>query len=144
VRQKVDVEVRGIRLDDLARGATRVVDPVAHELVPTPTGSRLLGGFRVEPSELGPPFRFQPGLEGVRIRRADDVAAYTLGILGDKDALRAVCRVGRGIHMSQQFRIAIEDRGVIAPCARRQTYAVEVIQVGRPKGADFDHSRFLA
>jgi hypothetical protein len=43
--------------------------------------------------------------------------------------------------MADQSGIAIEGRSVVAAGGRRQADAVEVLQVGRAEGADFDHLR---
>src|SRR5262249_17381882 len=136
--------MRRIRVDNLGGRAVRVMDLVAHKLVSTPAAARLAGRLGVEPSEAGPPLRFQPGFEVARIQGADDVAAYAAGVLDDKHAPRAEHGVGCSVDMPEQLRILIKRGGVVAAGAGRQTDPVQVVEVARPNAADFSHSLLLA
>ena len=138
VWQKVDVEMRGIRLDDLGRRACGVVNPINHHLVRAPLGARLVGRIPIELPETRPPLGFQPRLEGTRIRGANDVTADPLGVLHDEHAPRAQHGIGRGVNVPDQFAISI---GCGALGSRRQADAVEVIQILRPKCTDTGYSR---
>src|SRR5438093_6094137 len=123
-RQKVDVQMRGIGPGDRARRAARMVDAVSHELVGAPSRARLIGRIAVELSEPRPPFDFQPALEVAGIRRTDDVAAYAMGVFGDKYGERADNGVGCGVNMPDQSGIAVEGGSVVAAGGRRQADAV--------------------
>ena len=127
VWHKVDVEVRGINLDDPVRRTVWVVDPVAHELVGAPVYSGGAGRVWVNRSQGGPPLSLEPSLELASVGHADDVAADPIGVLDDKHAPRAQNGVGCGVNMPDQLWIPIEGRGVVAACACRQAYAVEVV-----------------
>src|SRR5262249_371891 len=71
----------------------------------------------------------------------DDVAAYAMGVFGDKYGERTKHGVGCGVNMPDQSGIAVAGRSVVAAAGRRQANPVEVLQVGRAEGADFDHLR---
>lgn len=65
-RQKVEVEVRRIALDDLTGHLTGVVNSVHHQLVQAPPGARDVGRIIVDSSEARPPLCFQDGCRMAR------------------------------------------------------------------------------
>lgn len=135
------MEVRRIRLDDLAWRGMGVVNPVNHQLIQAPPGARRVGRITVHLSETWPPFGFQSRLKVARIRSAKDVAADPVAVLDDEHTPRAQYRVRRGVNVPNQLGIPIS--GGTPARSGLPAYAVEVIQIIPSKSPDYDHSRLL-
>jgi len=82
--QQVQMEMRWIELDNLLRGALRVMDRVSAALVRGPFGHRPRSRIGVLPAKFWPPFSLKSLLPFSRVRSADGEPGNALVVFGDK------------------------------------------------------------
>ena len=101
------MQMRWIELDNLLRGALRVMDSVSAALVRGPFGHRPRSRIGVLSAKLRPPFSLQSRLPFPGVRRTDGEPGDALVVLDDKRQPRFEKSIGCGIDVTDQFAILV-------------------------------------
>ena len=138
-RQQVHMKMRRIGLDDGSRYRLRMVDHEDAPLIVGPFGHVCLIRRGILPAQLRPPLSFEPSLPAGSIGGADDETCHTGLVLCHEAKLRLQVRIGRGIDVTHQLPVTVEQGCIAARQTRRQRNRIERIDVARLKRANVHH-----